>query len=122
MTRSDTIVIILMLILLSAVYSYYWSFSSDQNSEHYAQITITAASPQKISLHENKIYTVPGRLGNSKVQVKDSKIRFLNSPCHNKYCIHSGWLKNTGAIAACLPNGITLSIKNVTNLYDAINF
>ncbi len=122
MTRSDSIVIFLMLILLALVYSKYWSFNKDSSSDHYAQVTITNLPKQKISLHENKIYTFSGRIGDTKIQVKDNKIRFLNSPCHKKYCLHSGWLSNTGSIAACIPNGITVSIKNIINQYDAINF
>ncbi|MFV2060466.1 MAG: NusG domain II-containing protein [Gammaproteobacteria bacterium] len=122
MTRSDMTVIFLMLIVLSVLYSKYWSFGNNENTEHYAQVSITNAPQQKIRLTENKIYTIAGRIGDTRIQVKDHQIRFLNSPCHKKYCIHSGWLSNTGSIAACIPNGITVSIKNLKSTFDAINF
>jgi len=120
MTRSDTVVIILMIILLSFLYLKYWTF--DTNKNNYAQITITGAPLQKILLNDNRTIKISGRIGETSIQIKDKKIRFLHSPCTKKYCIHSGWLKRTGSIAACIPNGITISIKNTKNLFDAINF
>ena len=122
MTRSDAIIILLMLILLSLVYSKYWVFDNEQSSDHYAQVTITNLPKQKISLHQDKIYTFAGRIGDTKIQVKNNRIRFINSPCHKKYCIHSGWLANAGSIAACVPNGVSVVIKNLNIKYDAINF
>ncbi len=121
MTRSDTVVILLMIVLLSFLYSKFWSFNDDQN-KNYVQISITGSPQQKFSLHQDKIIDLTGRTGISTVQIKNNKIRFTNSPCTKKYCIHSGWLAKTGSIAACIPNGITVSIKNTKNLFDAINY
>ncbi len=123
MTRSDSIVIALVTVMLIFLYSKYWSFDPQQNSkDHYAQITITGSAAQKILLHEDKIINIKGRIGNSSIEVKNNKIRFLNSPCIKKYCVHSGWLSKTGATAVCMPNGIIISIKNTENSFDAINF
>jgi len=121
MTRSDAVVIVLMIILLSFVYSTYWSFSNDHDTK-YAQVSITNNPPQRILLNQDKVITLNGRIGSATIQIENKKIRFINSPCTKKYCIHSGWLKNTGSIASCIPNGITLSIKSTKNLFDAINF
>lgn len=123
MTRSDTIVILSMIALLFFVYYSYWSFNNDQNQDNnYAQISITGSPQQQFSLHQNKTYTISGRVGNTVIQIKNKKIRFVNSPCTKKYCIHSGWLKRAGSIAACIPNGVSINIKSTKNLFDAINF
>ncbi len=123
MTRSDFVVILLVIISLGFLYDKYWSFNTQQNTHsHYAKITITGSTPQKLVLDEDKIININGRIGKSIIEIKNKKIRFLSSPCIKKYCIHSGWLSKTGSTAVCMPNGIIISIKSLTNSFDAINF
>ncbi|MBI5049707.1 MAG: NusG domain II-containing protein [Nitrospirae bacterium] len=55
-----------------------------------------------LSLDEEKTVSVKGKLGDSVVEIKNSKVRMKESPCPNKLCIHQGWL-DSGAII-CLPN------------------
>ena len=43
-------------------------------------------------------------------QIKDHAIRFLESNCPDKVCIHTGFLKNDLDVACCLPNQTTVLI------------
>ncbi|VAW92401.1 hypothetical protein MNBD_GAMMA22-332 [hydrothermal vent metagenome] len=122
LTRSDIFVILAMIFFISFLYSKYWSFNNNTNYDSFAQISITGSAPQKISLQSEKVHKFTGRIGYTSIQVKDNKIRFISSPCSKKYCIHSGWLSSVGSTAACMPNGIIISIKNYDTKFDSINF
>jgi hypothetical protein len=76
----------------------------------------------RISMQENHHYAIAGRLGKSQLEVSDGKIRFIQSPCSQHLCIHTGWLKESGEAAACLPNGISLVLHSDARRYDSINF
>lgn len=46
-------------------------------------------------------------------QVREHAIRFLESDCPDKICIHTGFLKNDLDVASCLPNRTTLFVTMV---------
>ncbi len=122
MTRGDALVIFIMVLLVAFLYSQYWSFTNETGYSTFAQVSITGSAAKQISLQSDKTYELTGRIGRASIQVKDHKIRFINSPCTKKYCIHSGWLTSVGATAVCMPNGMMISIKNNKNEFDSINF
>lgn len=54
------------------------------------------------SLEEDGIYSVTGALGETVIEIKDSKARIVDSPCPNKTCVLSGW----SDVLCCLPNRV----------------
>jgi hypothetical protein len=42
--------------------------------------------------------------------VHDGAIRFIESSCPDKVCIHSGNLRHGGESAACLPNRVLVRV------------
>jgi hypothetical protein len=58
-------------------------------------------------------------VGDTVIEVKDGAIRFVESDCPGKECIHAGWLKNPGATAACLPNRVSVTVSGESGV-DAI--
>jgi len=54
---------------------------------------------------------VKGKIGITKIRIKDKKVSVLSSPCPNKTCIHSPPLEKVGDWNACLPNQVFLYIK-----------
>lgn len=119
MTRADWIVIILALALLPLVYLYNWR-------PHTRAVEATITGPdhyhRTIMLDHDQIIRVPGKLGDSVLEVRKGEIRFIKSPCTTKFCIHSGWLKYNGDVMACLPNGVYVAVAGGSRKYDAINF
>ncbi len=65
---------------------------------------------------------VTGPLGTTWVEVAQGQVRFLSSPCSGQQCVLSGWLRDGGAFAACLPNGVSLRVVAREPRYDSINF
>jgi hypothetical protein len=82
------------LILLGFLYSNYWrdAFLGNQ-----AAIMIAGQHWSNVDLFQNQWIDVPGALGVSKIQVEDGKIRFVQSPCDSKQCIHQGWISHAAS-------------------------
>lgn len=75
-----------------------------------------------IPLDRPGTYRVDGVLGVSVLEVRDGAIRFADSPCEGKVCVRTGWVSGRGGLAACLPNGIVVTLSGPDGRYDAINF
>ena len=105
------------LILLS-----YWAFWGGWSKQALAEITISGKHWRNVELYQDQIIHVPGELGESVLQVKDGRIRFISSPCTQKLCIRQGWLELGGASATCLPNKISVQVLSDDPSFDTMNF
>lgn len=118
-TIADRLIICLALLFLLWLYKLYWT-SSSQSSD-YALIYLMNQVPIQVDLQHPQQVTVQGRLGESLIEVKDGRIRFLTSPCHNKFCIHAGWLAKNGDFVACLPNQVSIELHNLKSTqFDSV--
>lgn len=119
MTRADWILLAVVSALLPLVYLTVW-----RASETGTEITIRAGNqaPLTVSLAEDRQLHVDGRLGDSVIEIRAGKAHFAASPCTSKVCVHSGWVQQSGEFAACLPNGVSLTVAGGKRRYDAINF
>jgi len=61
-------------------------------------------------LSEDRTLTVDGPLGKTTISIKDGKASIVDSPCENKTCIHMAPIGSDGGFAACLPNGVLLTV------------
>jgi len=73
-----------------------------------ASIEVNGKLLYRLSLNEDRTVEVHGPIGITRVEVKQGKIRIVDSPCPNKLCIRQGWIKR-GAII-CLPNRVVVTI------------
>lgn len=120
MTRGDLLIIVLAIALLPLLYWQYWG-PNYRGTE--VDILTAGNEPQRLSLLRDQTLAVNGRLGESLIRIQNGKAAFIDSPCNNKQCVHSGWLSHNGDTTACLPNRITLSVvgKGIAR-FDSINF
>ena len=118
MTAADRVLILLALLMLAFVYQYFWVPSS---RGEFVRI-MTPEGERSLSLAEDKRISIAGPLGSSIIEIAGGRVRFLDSPCRNKQCIHSGWLHNGGEFAACLPNRISLLVSGRETRFDTLNF
>ena len=88
--------------------------------------TVRVTAPGKpaldLPLGQDRVVRVEGHLGQSVIEVAAGRARFTDSPCVGRYCIHAGWLADSGDVAACLPNGVVAEITGRARQYDAITF
>lgn len=118
-TRGDLIVMVLCAMLLAGLYLGYWQASA-RSAE--AVIMVNGKNWARLELFYNQDFEVPGPLGISHIQVRDGKVRFVDSPCPNKLCVHQGWITETGESATCLPNRISVRILATDPRFDTMSF
>ena len=63
-----------------------------------------------LPLDKDRIVSVDGPLGKSTVEIKNNRVRIVDSPCPNRLCVHQGWIEK--GIIVCLPNRVTVSIDS----------
>ena len=120
MTRVDLLIIV---IAITALPLLYWQLWGPNYRGTEVDIIVASEKPQRYSLLRNQTLAINGKLGDSIISIKNGKAAFIESPCPNKQCIRSGWLDRNGDTAACLPNGITLSVVgDGIARFDSVNF
>lgn len=70
----------------------------------------------EFDLNINGKYFVDGKIGKTTFEIKDKKIRVVDSPCPNKTCIHQGFAKTL----VCLPNDVIIQLMEGDDGFDAI--
>ena len=119
MTRADLVVVMLAIALLPFLYVTYWGTSQAGEA---LRVTVNGQETMTVSLHENKLITVQGALGENAIDIRDGKARFVSAPCRGKHCVHTGWLGQGGEFAACLPNRVSIAVIAQEQRYDSIAF
>lgn len=118
-TKGDAIVLGIAVTLLAAVFFTFWH-SDGHGAE--AVVLVNGQRWARLNLFQNQELHVPGPLGNSHIRVFDGQVRFIDSPCPNKLCVHTGWLSQGGENATCLPNRVSIQILGSDPRFDSINF
>lgn len=107
--RSDVFVIFLTLLLIFT--SYVLIFNSSEKKT-VAVITVDGKMEKEIdlTLQENCIITLKTDPVVT-LEVKDHKIRFIDSDCPDGTCEKMGFLSNQGQTAACIPAKVIVTIN-----------
>jgi hypothetical protein len=150
MTRADWVLMVIALCALPLLYLHLWTpqdaywdvggtragarGSAVQESEPSAthgavaesatglRIQIAAAAATVTPLTPDRQVQVTGPIGESTIEIRAGQARFLSSPCPGQVCVHSGWLREAGQLAACLPNRISIQLLGSRLRFDATNF
>ena len=69
----------------------------------------------RLALAIDQTTQVKGPLGLTKVEVKKGRARIIRSPCKNKVCIKSGYIRYADRLAACIPNRVVVRIVGETH-------
>lgn len=78
-----------------------------------AQIRVAGGDPQTVLLDRAQTLHIAGSRGTSVLRVERGRLRFTDSPCRNRVCIHRGWLSTAGDGTACLPNRVSVTLKGL---------
>jgi hypothetical protein len=83
------------------------------------QIEVNGRPAYILPLDKDRTVTVEGPLGKTSIEIEDRRVRVTDSPCHNKLCIHQGWVRNGTII--CLPNRVVVTVgdHNKSTTVDA---
>ena len=69
----------------------------------------------RLALATDQTTQVKGQLGLTKVEVKKGRARIVRSPCKNKVCIKSGYIRYADRLAVCIPNRVVVRIVGETH-------
>lgn len=116
---ADAVVVALAAILVGAAWASLWR--GDEPAE-FVQLSVPGAPDERLALSVDQVREVRGRIGTSRLEVRDGRVRFTDSPCVGRYCVHAGWLSRSGQVAACLPNGVVIEVTGGEREYDAVSF
>lgn len=118
MTHADKALLLLLLLGIGFLFRGYWSPPTQADS-----VAVTSEQGRVVySLDEARELHVHGPLGETRLQIADGQIRFVSSPCRHKICVRSGWHDHSGAIAACVPNRISLVLQGQQRELDAVSY
>lgn len=111
-TKRDALIIFIILILSIGLIIISQLRTGDKPV---AVITVNSVQVYKIDLNsvteKQEIVLENGIM----IEAYEHSIRFVESNCKDKICVHSGELKKVGDVAACLPNKTVISIESNKN-------
>ncbi len=75
-----------------------------------------------VPLSRDQQIDVPGPLGISVISIQNHKARITTDPSPRQYCVRQGWLQQSGEIALCLPNQVSIELTGSQKKYDSISY
>lgn len=76
----------------------------------------------KTTLDRDAVYEVPGKLGFSRIEVRDGQARVASDPGPRQICVKQGWVSRAGDAALCLANQTSLEIAGVAKSFDSVAY
>lgn len=116
--RGDWVVLVCATVLVLSLFPAIWGAPA---AGRQAVIHAPGGTQRIVDLDRPMALSVPGRNGDSRLQVAGGAIRFVDSPCRGHQCTLAGWLKRAGDFAACLPNGVSVEVIGGKH-FDSIAF
>ncbi len=65
---------------------------------------------KELQIEKNVFFEVKSKEGHLFVEIRNGKVKVINSTCKDKLCEKEGWISNVGESIICLPNRISVSI------------
>jgi hypothetical protein len=104
-TAADRILFSLLIVLSLSGILFMKEFFKKDRSVH---IAVEGRSVYILPIEKNRVVSVEGPEGRTFIEIKDQKVRILESPCRNRLCMQQGWI-SSGALI-CLPNRVIVTI------------
>lgn len=110
--KTDLMVVVLVLLVSALSATFLILNHTDNSKPEAAEIRVNTKLINTINLSQvSEPYTITVE-GNLPVTLEISKdgVRFTESPCTDKLCVHSGLIESNES-AACLPAGVSVTVK-----------
>ena len=73
-------------------------------------VTVNQKETIRLPLDQDQKTHVKGPIGLTEIEVKNGHVSIIRSPCKNKVCIKSGYIRYADRLAACIPNRVVIRI------------
>ena len=64
----------------------------------------------RASLAEDQRFSVDGPLGETEIEIKDKRVRVVDSPCRREICVQTGWIGKPYQTIICMPNRVVIRL------------
>ncbi len=64
----------------------------------------------RASLNEDQRFSVDGPLGSTEIEIKDNRVRVVDSPCRKKICVNTDWIDKPYQTIVCAPNRVVIRL------------
>ena len=106
-TTADKILVAALLILNGWLFA---NWGTGFSKGDWVVVTVNQKEAIRLPLNQDQITHVKGPLGLTEIEVKKGRARIVRSPCKNKECIKSGYIRYADRLAACIPNRVVVRI------------
>ncbi|MBN1289354.1 MAG: NusG domain II-containing protein [Actinobacteria bacterium] len=86
---------------------------ADAGKPAFAVVEVNGRESLRVALGEDgrdRTFDVEGSAGTSTIEVKNGRVRMLESDCPDKLCIGMGWAEKTGDSIVCIPNRVVIEL------------
>lgn len=111
-TRADKYLVAAMIVLNLALFARLGTGSARGD---WVVIEVDQQEVVRAPLTHPRVFHVQGKLGVTEVEIRQGKARIVKSPCKNKICIKSGYIRYADRLAACLPNRVVVRVVGKTH-------
>ena len=106
-TTADKILVAALLILNGWLFA---NWGTGFSKGDWVVVTVNQKETIRLSLNADQTTHVKGPLGLTEVEIKKGQARIVRSPCKNKVCIKSGYIRYADRLTACIPNRVVVRI------------
>ena len=111
-TTADKILVAALLILNGWLFA---NWGTGFSKGDWVVVTVNQKETIRLPLNQDQITHVKGPLGLTEIEVKKGRVRIVRSPCKNKVCIKSGYIRYADRLSACIPNRVVVRIVGETH-------
>ena len=106
-TTADKILVAALLILNGWLFA---NWGTGFSKGDWVVVTVNEKETIRLSLNADQTTHVKGPLGLTEIEIKKGQARIVRSPCKNKVCIKSGYIRYADRLTACIPNRVVVRI------------
>lgn len=118
MSKGDWLLLLVLSYIVGLLFQHYWV-----SREHAHEVIITSpAGSRHYALEQTQQIELQGAIGAAHLEIQEGAVRFVRSPCRHQICVRSGWHRRSGAVAACVPNRISLTLRGGESDYDGYSY
>ena len=112
---------LLIILILSLSLVFLLSFNTSEPKYKKCVIYHDGNLFENIVLNKNQIKELNLPEGNMTLEIKEGRIRVLESSCPHGLCVDVGWIETDRMPIVCVPNKVIIEIKGDDSNYDAIS-
>lgn len=108
--KNDIILLVVLLLIAGGSFLAYWLMSGEVGENGKIVISIEGETFGSYSLNKNQTISIPGRLGDNVLSIKDGYAKMESAECPDQVCVNHTAIHNKNDMIICLPNEIIVEV------------